>query len=79
MEVKSPMSYKIMCFQMFDFETSNSKSEWGLEIKLVDNFFSLENYVTSEGAISHHALYYQQLSITHYQGFMIITILSNYQ
>ena len=39
----------------------------GLEIKLVENYFSLENHVTSEGAISHTVLYYQQLPITCYQ------------
>ena len=31
-----------------------------------NNFF-LKIYVTSEGAISHNALYYQQLSIACYQ------------
>ena len=39
----------------------------GLEIKLVENYFSLENHVTSEGAISHTVLYYQQLPITRSQ------------
>ena len=27
---------------------------WGLEIKFVENYFFLENYVTSEGAVSHN-------------------------
>ena len=31
------------------------------------NYFFLENYFTSEGAVSHNVLYYQQLSITRYQ------------
>ena len=31
------------------------------------NYFFLDNYVTSEGAVSHIVLYYQPLSITHYQ------------
>ena len=35
---------------------------WGLEI--VENYFFLENYVTSEGAVSHNVLYYQPLPIT---------------
>ena len=43
---------------MLDFETSNSKSEFKL---------LLENYVTSEVAVSHNVLYYQQLPITRYQ------------
>ena len=37
---------------MLDFESSKSNSEV---------------YVTSEGAVSHNVLYYQQLSITRYQ------------
>ena len=45
---------------MVDFETSN-------EIKFMDNHFFLENYVTSEGAVSHNVLYYQPLPITRYQ------------
>ena len=48
---------------MLDFETSNSK----LEIKFVENYFFLENYVTSEGAVSHNVLYHQSLPNTRYQ------------
>ena len=33
----------------------------------MENYFFLENYSTSEGAISHNDLYYQPLPITHYQ------------
>ena len=33
----------------------------------VKNYFFLKNYVTSEGAVSLNVLYYQQLSIAHYQ------------
>ena len=33
----------------------------------MENYFFLENYVTSEGAVSHNVLYYQPLSITCYQ------------
>ena len=45
-------------------------------IKFVENYFFLENYVTSvEGAVSQNVLYYQPLSITRYQeGFMLINI-----
>ena len=32
-----------------------------------NNYFFLENYVTSEGAISHNVLYHQPLPITRYQ------------
>ena len=52
---------------------------WGLEIKFMENYFFLENYVTSEGAVYHNVLYHQQLPITYYQGFMLIIISSNYQ
>ena len=33
----------------------------------MENYFFLENYVTSEGAVSYNVLYYQQLSIARYQ------------
>ena len=40
---------------------------WGLEIKLVANYFFLENCVTSEGAVYHNVLYHQPLPITRNQ------------
>ena len=40
---------------------------WGLKIKFVENYFFLDNYVTSEEAVSHNVLHYQQLSIACYQ------------
>ena len=33
----------------------------------MENYFFLENYVTSEEAVSHYVLYYQPLPITRYQ------------
>ena len=33
----------------------------------MENYFFHENYVTSEGAVSHNVLYYHQLSVAHYQ------------
>ena len=33
----------------------------------MENYFFLENYVTSEGAVSHNVLYYQPLPITRHQ------------
>ena len=33
----------------------------------MENYFFLEKYSTSEGAIYHNVLYYQQLPITRYQ------------
>ena len=41
---------------------------WGLEIKSVNNYFFLENYGPSEGAVSHNVLYHQPLPITRHQG-----------
>ena len=66
MREKTPLSHKVVCFQMLDFETSNSKLEVS-KIKFVENYFFLKNYVTSEGAVSHNVFYYQPLPITHYQ------------
>ena len=49
---------------MLDFETS--KSNFVKKKFSVKNYFFLKNYVTSEGAVSHNVLYYQQLSIARY-------------
>ena len=51
---------------MLDFKTSNTKLEV-FEIKFMENYFFLENYATSEGAVSHNVLYYQPLPITRSQ------------
>ena len=45
MKEKTTLSHEVVCFQMLDFETSNSKFEF-LKIKFV-----LQNYFTSEGAV----------------------------
>ena len=54
---------------MLDFGKSNSNSEVSKSNTniFVENYFFFENYVTSEGAVSHNVLYYQQLLITRYQ------------
>ena len=54
---------------MLDFGTSESNAEVSKSYSniLVENYFFLKNYITSEGAVSHNVLYYQQLSITRYQ------------
>ena len=36
-------------------------------MKFVKNYFFLENYVTSEEAVSHNVSYYQTLPITRHQ------------
>ena len=44
------------CFKMLDFGTSKSNSEVSKSNSnfLVKNYFFLENYVTSVGAVSHN-------------------------
>ena len=54
-------SFEIVCFQLLISIPKNLI--WGLEIKFVECYLFLENYVTSEGAVSHNVLYHQQLSI----------------
>ena len=66
MKEKTPLSHEVVCFQMLDSETSKSSSEVS-KSNSSKNVFFLENYVTSEGAVSHSILYYQQLHITRYQ------------
>ena len=61
-EEKTPLLHKFVCFQMPN-QTSGLKSI----IIWVRNYLFLKNYVTSEGAVSHNVLYYQQLSIARYQ------------
>ena len=50
---------------MVDFGISNSKSRFRNQNR--ENYFFLENYVTSEGAASHKVLNYQPLPTTRYQ------------
>ena len=61
MEEKHPCQTKLCAFII--------KYAWFRDIKMINfevsNF--LENYITSEGVVSHKDLYYQQLSITRHQ------------
>ena len=82
MEEKTPTSQEVVCFQMLDSETSKYNSEVSKSNSniLVENYFFLENYVTSEGVVSHNVLNYQQLPIACYQVSFYATIsLSNNQ
>ena len=63
---KTPLSHEVVCFQMLDFETSNSKLEVSKSNSWTITSFS-KNYVTSEGAVFHNVLNYQPLPITRYQ------------
>ena len=79
MKEKTTLSHEVVCFLKLDFETSNSKSEVS-EIKFMENYFLLENYVTSEGAFltMFCTINLSPLLITK-RGFMTIMILSHYQ
>ena len=66
MKEKTTLLHEVVCFEMLDFETSNSKSEVSKSNSWKITFL-LENYVTSEGAVSHNILYHQQLPVTRYQ------------
>ena len=74
MKEETPLSLEVVCFQMLDFETSNSKSEVSKSNSWKITSFS-KNYVTSEGAVSHNVLYYQQLPVACYQ---VIFYANNY-
>ena len=63
MTKQKPLSDEIVCFQMLDFVTSNSKSKVSKS-----NAWKITVYnVTAEGAVFHIVLYYQPLPITRYQ------------
>ena len=66
MKEKTPLLHEDVCFLMLDFKTSNSKLEVSQSNSLKITFF-LENYVTSEGSISHNLLYHNPLPITRNQ------------
>ena len=49
-EYITPLSDEVVCIQMLDFETSKSNSELPKSNSniIVENYFFLENYITSE-------------------------------
>ena len=59
MKEKTPLLHYFVCFQMLIKGFIAFIFEW--------EYLFLKNYVTSEGAVSHNVLYYQQLSIARYQ------------
>ena len=83
MKEKTPLLHEFVCNKM---PTKTLKDEdWSLLIFWVQNDLFLKNYFThvllARGAVSHKALYYQELSIACYQaGFYanLIIILSRY-
>ena len=59
MEEKHPCHNKLCAF-IDDFGTSKYNSD---VLKFKEYYFFLENYLTSEGAVSHNVSCYQRLSI----------------
>ena len=66
MEEKTALIAQVVWLHMLYFETTAEVSKSIQIIVLVRNYFS-QNNVTSGGAVSHNVLYYQQLSVAHYQ------------
>ena len=66
MEEKNTLVAQVVCFQMFEIETSSEVAN-SIQIFKWEITFFLKTYITSEGAVSHNVVYYQQLSIAHYQ------------
>ena len=79
MEEKKPCHTKLCAFRCLIFGPQNLESEVSKSSSniLVENYFFLENYVTSKGDVFHNVLYCQQLSIA--QVFVLTIILSNFQ
>ena len=53
-------------FQQSSSFPSQQSGSFPLPNILVENYFFLENHITSKGAVPHNVLYYQQLPITRY-------------
>ena len=66
MKEKTPSPHEVACFQMLDFETSKFNSKVSNSNSWKITSFA-KTYVTSEGAVFHNVLYYQQLPMNRYQ------------
>ena len=75
----APWSHEVVCLQMLDFETSNSKSEVSKSNSWKITFFSKTTSLQRELFLT--VFYTINLSplLAIKKGFMIIIILSNYQ
>ena len=65
MKEKTPLSHEVVCFQMLDFETSNSKSEVSKSNSWKITSFSKTTLLQRE--TFHNLLNYQPLPITCYR------------
>ena len=85
MKEKTPLSHKVVCFQMLDFETSNSKSEVSKSNSCEINSFSKttslqrEPFLTMECFILSTSPQYLSPILVTKEGFVLIIILSSYQ
>ena len=68
-EKKKKIATRSCAFRCLISGTQNQimRSRNQIQIILKENYFFFENHGTSEGAVSHNALYYHQLSIACYQ------------
>ena len=79
MEEKTPLSHKVVCFQMLDFKTSNSKSEvselnpWKITSYSIKTLLQKEPFLTMFNTINLSPLHVTK------SCFMLLNILSNYQ
>ena len=78
-ERKTPLSHEVVCFQMLDFETSNSKSEVSKSDSWKINSFSKTALLQRVPFLTRfYTINLSPLLVTE-NGFMLIIILSNYQ
>ena len=79
MKEKTPLSHKVVCFLMLDFETSNSKFEVSKSNSWKITSFSKTTTLQGEPFLT--MFYTINLSplLVIKKGFMMIIILSNYQ
>ena len=68
MKAKTPLSHEVLCFQMrwINSRPQNLILRSRNQIRR-ENYFFLENYVTSEGAVSHNVLYINLSPLIKYQ------------
>ena len=79
MKEKTPLPHEVVCFQMLDFETSNSKSEVSKSNAWKITSFSKTMLLQREPFLTvFYTINSSPLLVTK-EGFMIIIILSNYQ
>ena len=80
MKEKTPLSHEVVCFQMLDFETSNSKSEVSKSNSWKITYFSKTASLQREPFLT---MFYTSsnlsLLIVTQIVFMLTIILSNYQ